>query len=717
MQIEGLVKKIIFHNTENGFIVFTLMQNNVSHKITGFSNSIYIGDFISIIGDVSKFNGESQYKMTSFTKEEPKEISDIINYLSSSRFKGIGQKTAKNIVNKFKYETIQIIKESPDKLKGITGVTNAIIKNLQKKIIKEKKYNDLEKYLKKFNIQNYLIIKFFEKYGLETLSILKENPYKLIYDFHNSIDFITCDNIANDLNISMYDYKRTEAGIYSVIHNNTERTSDVAMKYNEVINVTASFLNITPELSEESIITSLHKNLIKEDNIEEETYLYLKNIYYAEIGIAKKINKIIKNKNIKIKNIDKIIKTVSEIEDITPSKSQKVAIKNTLQSNASVITGKPGTGKTTIINFIIKSYKLSLNLNNDDIVLCSPTGRAAKKMSESTGMKAKTIHRLLKPNINGEGFLHNENKLLTGKLFIVDEMSMVDLLLAYYLIRSIPDDAIVLFVGDINQLESIGCGEVLTDFIDSIIITVSELNEIRRQSKESFIIKTAHSISKGEDIEFHHEDKNNDVWFVNAQNHNFNNQLINVYNRIKNKYNLDPLTEIQTITAKYEGVFGQKNINNILQNNINKNPKYIEVSSNNEQYIYKENDKIIQTTNNIDKDVYNGDIGYIEKIFDKEISINFYGDIILYKKSELDQIKLAYAITIHKSQGSEFSCVIIPVDFEQGRMLRRNLIYTALTRGKTVVVFIGNKNAINKAISTLKEKRLTTLNKRLKEFN
>jgi exodeoxyribonuclease V alpha subunit len=715
MQIEGIVKKVIFHNNENGFIVFTLSQNENIHKITGFSNAIYEGDFLCINGEHSQFNGESQYKIKTFTKTEPTELSDIVAYLSSKRFKGIGKKTAANIVDKLKEKTIETIKKNPENLKGIKGVTRKIISHLQVKIIEEKKYNDLENYLSKFNINNYWIIKIFEKYGLETLSLIKENPYKLIYDFSKNIEFSTLDNIAKDLDISLFDYKRTEAGIYYVIHQNTELTSDVAMPYTAVIKGNSKLLNISEELSEESIITSLHKELIKEDNINDETHLYLKSIYYAEVHIAEKVNKILNNKKNIIKNVESAIENIEKREKINLSMSQKKAMLNSLNSNISVITGKPGTGKTTIINCLIKVFKQKLYIDEKDIVLCSPTGRAAKKMSESTNMSASTIHRLLKPNVSGEGFVHDERKLLKGKLFIIDEMSMVDLLLAYYLLRAIPDDAIVVFVGDVNQLESIGCGEVLSDFIESKIIPVSRLIEIHRQAEKSFIIKSAHSISEGENINFHHDHKDNDVWFVQANSYNFDSQLISVFNRIKDKYNLDPFSEIQTITAKYNGAFGQNAINNVLQNNINDSPNFIEVFFNNEKYIYKENDKVIQTTNNIDKDIYNGDIGYIESITDREVYINFYGDTLIYKKNELDQIKLAYAITVHKSQGSEFPCVIIPIDFEQGRMLRRNLIYTALTRGKQMVVFLGNKAAIEKAIKTLKEQRLTTLKERLQE--
>jgi len=713
MQIEGIVKKIIFHNNENGFIVFTLSHNEENFKITGFSNGIYEGDFLSINGETSYFNGESQYKIKDFIKKEPTSVNDIILYLSSSRFKGIGKKTAVNIVNQFKEKTISIIQSKPDELRGIKGVTKKIIANLHSKIIEEKKYNDLENYLSKFNISNYWIIKIFEKYGLETLSLIKENPYILIYDFTNSISFSTVDLIAKNLEFSLFDYKRTEAGIFYTINYYTEKTSNVAMPYSLVIKNNAILLNISEELSEESIITSLHKNIIKEDFIEDETYLYLKSIYYAEIHIANKVKKLLSNKKNKIKNIKQFIEEVEEDENISLSKSQKVAMKNTLTNNISIITGKQGTGKTTIIKCLISAFKKSLSLNNDDIILCSPTGRAAKKMSELTDMNASTIHRLLKPKVGDEGFVYNQDKLLSGKLFIVDEMSMVDLLLAYYLLRSIPDDAIIVLVGDVNQLESIGCGDVLQDCIDSKIITVSELTEIHRQAEKSFIIKSSHQISEGNNIVFSHDHKDNDVWFVPANANNFNNQLITVFNRIKDKYNFDPFSEIQTITAKYNGVFGQNNINQILQNNINHHREQFEYFFNNETHIYKKNDKVIQIKNNIDKDIYNGDIGYIEEINDRDILINFYGDIINYKKNELDQIKLAYAITVHKSQGSEFPCVIIPIDLEQGRMLRRNLIYTALSRGKKMVVFIGSEVAIKKAINTLKEKRLTTLKKRL----
>lgn len=434
---------------------------------------------------------------------------------------------------------------------------------------------------------------------------------------------------------------------------------------------------------------------------------------YSECGIVRRLKQIIEsNRHKKVVSSEKFIEEIERSKDITYDKVQKEAIKKAEVSKVMILTGGPGTGKTTTIHGIIDLFKRS----NMDVILAAPTGRAAKRLSEATGMKAKTIHRLLeyKPP---EGYKRNEDNPLQGDVLIVDEASMIDVLLMYHLLKAVPEHMIIVIVGDIDQLPSVGPGNILQDIIASEVIPTIKLERIFRQARGSKIITNAHKINKGEKPDLS-GGTNSNFFFISEENAD---KVIDTIvklctKRLPNYYKVDPIKDIQVLTPMQRTETGAANLNTILQSALNKNTLSLKKGA----IEYRLHDKVMQVRNNYDKEVFNGDVGFVSAINveDQTLRVNFDDKEVEYEQLELDELVLAYATTIHKAQGSEYPIVIIPITFSHYVMLQRNLLYTGITRAKNVVVLVGNKSAIYEAVRNNKVKdRNTLLSKRLKETN
>lgn len=705
--IIGKVRYVKFFNEVNGYTIMEVKPNNgksitvvTSLSSKPLSNTKFKMDGVYTIN--SKY-GE-QFNASSCVEILPDDTVGIEAYLSSKLFKGIGPATAKKIVNKFGKNTLEVIDKTPEKLSEIKGISKKSIESLKESWVKNKEYQDVMIFLKKYGITNHMAMKIYKKYGSDTVDFINRNPYRLINDI-DGIGFLTCDKIALSMGYAYDSNERICATITYIFElmamdghtyqSPTNLKSEV-LKYLNNSNVDSESYVKEDKIDECINILVSQRNIIEDNSNEDEIKLSLFKYYWAEQNVADKLtelNNYYKNSKSKAKiNIKEIEKQVN----ITYNDKQKEAIKTALNNNVMVLTGGPGTGKTTTTNGIIKA----LQKQNLKITCAAPTGKAADRMSEVTGLEAYTIHRLIgcKPAETDNEEL-KASKRITSDVLIVDESSMINILLMNALLEMVPSYVKLILIGDIDQLPAIGPGNVLSDIIKSNNIPVIKLTEIYRQAKESKIITTAHNIINNEPVEVANT-KDNDMFFI--ENYYNDGVIRNVVDLIKNrlpkKYGLKP-TDIQVLIPMRVGDVGSININTILQSELNKSTVAIRIGDN----LFKVNDKVMQIKNNYDKDIYNGDTGIITDINpeDEIITIKFKDKVLEYEPYEMDQIQLAYAITIHKSQGSEYPICIIPITMGHYKMLNRNLIYTAITRCKNMCIIVGDKKAFTIATKTL----------------
>ncbi len=736
--LKGVVKKIIYRNAENDFIVAQLLcEDNNTVTLVGNSFNLNQGEKVIVTG---KWKENKKYglqlEIENLDVFLPTTKEGIEKFLGSGLIKGIGPITAKKIVEKFGLKSLDIIDKTPDRLTEIEGLAAKKLEIIKNEWAKQQYIREIIIFMQSCGISNTFAIKIFNTYGNNSIKILKTNPYKLIEDVIG-IGFKTADSIAEKLGIAKESDFRIRAGIIYLLNEITE-SGHCYYPLEELINLAVNLLQV-----ENSIILKAINDLIILNKIyvdENKEKVYLKNIYEYEKIVAKKLLEIKNSKKIPIidnfigknsaeckNNIntnnnntnntnnnfkeihsEEITRQVQEIADknnIELDENQLEAVKSAVNENVFIITGSPGTGKSTILKIIIDFFKK----HQKSVLLAAPTGRAAKRLSEATGYDAKTIHRLLKyqPKINK--FQVNENNKLNADLIVLDEASMIDIRLFKSLISAISENTRIIIVGDADQLPAVGPGNVLADIINSQSFKVIKLKKIYRQEGQSKIIYNAHRIRDGlfpsiKNSEF------KDFYFIEETNPELVIKTIvdMITNRIPNNFNLDPLKDIQVIVPTNKGVVGSNNLNLKIQEQINKSDVFIMRGNT----CFKLNDRVIQLKNNYDKEVFNGDIGFIKNIdFEmKELTIDFDERLICYDFFDTDQLNLSYAISIHKSQGSEFRCVIIPILTSHYMLLQRNLLYTAITRAKEIAVLIGSKKAIGIAVNkNIVEERFTTL--------
>ncbi|HNS55768.1 MAG TPA: ATP-dependent RecD-like DNA helicase [Smithellaceae bacterium] len=719
--LQGQIERITFTSEDTGYTVAKVKVYGVREPVT------VIGNIVNPTpGEIIKMRGEwgnhpkfgEQFKIVFCQTTTPASVHGIEKYLGSGLVKGIGPVMAKRIVKMFQEKTLDVIENEIEKLTAVEGVGQKRIGMIKKAWEEQKEIRAVMIFLQSHGVSSAYAAKIYKRYGNDAIKIVQENPYQMATDIFG-IGFLTADKIAQKLGFAKDSELRAQAGILYVLHEMADE-GHVYFPYEKLIEKCREMLDIDREIIVLAMAAvSMDKRVVIEDiNLNLAEYqennkaVYLSGYYAAEKYLAERLKKLIAApKSIRRIDSGKAIKWVQERLSLILAEKQIEAVRRAAENKVMVITGGPGTGKTTIINAILKIFSAI----KAGIMLAAPTGRAAKRLSEATGQEAKTIHRLLEYNMRRGGFQKNEEYPLDCDLLIVDEASMVDTLLMHHLLKALPVNATFIMVGDVNQLPSVGAGNVLRDIIDSGAIEVVQLNEIFRQAKESSIIVNAHRINEGAFPNLiANQDKLDDFYFIEHEDPQKALELIInlVKERIPQRFGLNCLNDIQVLTPMHKGTVGAGNLNVEIQKALNPGDEGVQRGGR----LYKVHDKVMQVVNNYEKEVYNGDIGMISSIDEeaKEVVVVIDEREIIYDYADLDELVHAYAVSIHKSQGSEYPAVVMPILTQHYVMLQRNLLYTGVTRGKKLVVIVGTKKAMAIAVRNNKtQKRYTLLKERI----
>lgn len=707
-----VVERIIFQNEENGYTVVKCKAKGYHELVTvvGLMPSVAVGSVLSLQGSW-KNDGKygPQFTVHSFEEILPVTTYGIEKYLGSGLIKGIGPIFAKKIVNTFGIETLVVIESNADRLLEIHGLGKTRVERVKKSWQEQKEIKNIMLFLQSYGVSTNHATKIFKTYGTDSINVVKENPYRLADNIWG-IGFKTADTIAEKLGVAKDAAIRLRSGLLYSLNKLSEDGHCYAVS-DQLFKAAARMLETTAE----KLRPVLEDMAQTGDVIVEDEAIYLPPFYFSEIGVAKKVRNLIETTRRKRIDTAGVIERLNTPKHggITYDEVQLEAIRTAVMHKFMVLTGGPGTGKTTTTLGIIQAFQAS----GLQVLCAAPTGRAAKKMSEATGMEAKTIHRLLefKPP---QGYQRNAENPLEGDVLILDECSMIDIILMHNLLKAVPDDMTVIMVGDTDQLPSVGAGNVLNDIIASEVVPVVRLQRIFRQAQGSRIIMNAHRINQGKDIDITNG-KASDFFFIeSATPEEALEKIINlVATRLPGYYHADPIRDIQVLTPMQRGLVGAVNLNKMLQERLNPAVAALAKPSINRAGIeYRLHDKVMQIKNNYDKEVFNGDIGTITdvNVEDQELTISFDGREVTFERSDLDEVVLAYATTIHKSQGSEYPIVVMPFMMTHFVMLQRNLLYTAVTRAKKVLVLVGEQKAIGYAIRNQKpNERKTRLSLRL----
>ncbi|MCL5260683.1 MAG: ATP-dependent RecD-like DNA helicase [Gammaproteobacteria bacterium] len=717
-KLSGSIERITFHNEDSGFCVLKAKVRGQLDLVTviGSAATVAPGEYIECQGLwVNDKQHGMQFKAEHLKVIPPTTIEGIEKYLSSGLIKGIGPHFAKVLIKAFGETVFDVIDNHPNRLTKLPGIGKKRKKMILTAWAEQKVIRTIMVFLQSHGVGTARAVRIYKTYGDHAIEIVRENPYRLAIDIFG-IGFKTADALAMRLGIAKDSIKRAEAGVIHVLQEFAAE-GHCALLREKICQATAELLEIEKEIIESAIDAEIKEKRLVLETINDNACLFLASLYMAELSSAKNIARLKKGQppwgNI---NYEKALHWAAEKTHITLSPSQRQAVLLALKEKVTIITGGPGVGKTTIINNILKIVRAK----KIQVALAAPTGRAAKRLNEATGCTAKTIHRLLEFDPSTHAFRHNQNNPLRVDMVIVDEASMIDIVLWHNFTKAIPDHAALLIVGDIDQLPSVGPGAVLADLIISNTIPVASLTEIFRQAAKSQIIVNAHRVNQGQFPATLHttNDGLTDFYFIEAETPEIiHEKLLQVVTeRIPNRFGFNAKNDIQILTPMNRGGLGSRSLNSILQEKLNPhgNPRITRFGT-----TYAPGDKIIQNVNNYDKDVFNGDIGIITSIDVAETSVrvNYDGHLVVYDFNELDEVQLAYATSIHKSQGSEYPVVVIPIATQHFMLLARNLLYTAITRGKKLVVIIGQVKALAIAIRNVAtKKRLTNLPARLKEL-
>src|SRR6056297_767173 len=699
--LAGLVERVTFHNAENGFCVLRVKARGHRDLITtvGHAAMISAGEWVTAYGVwINDRSHGLQFKAQFLRTSAPSSIDGIEKYLGSGMIRGIGPVYAKRMVKMFGKDVFDIIEAAPERLREVEGIGPKRADKITAGWADQKVIREIMVFLHEHGVGTARAVRIFKTYGTDAVQVMSENPYRLAKDIRG-IGFRTADLIAEKLGIEKTAMIRVRAGISFAL---SEAMGDghCGLPRADLIGLAEKLLEVPQPLIESALLEEIAEETVTADRLGDADCIFLTGLYLAERSIAEHLKRICAG-SLPWPDIDadKALPWIEQKTGLSLAESQAEAIRLALRSKLMVITGGPGVGKTTIVNSILRI----LAAKRVNLLLCAPTGRAAKRMTEATGMAAKTIHRLLEFDPKAFGFKRDEENPLDCDLLVVDESSMVDVLLMQSLLKAVPDHAALLIVGDIDQLPSVGPGQVLADIIGSGAVPVVRLTEVFRQAAQSKIITTAHAINAGRMPDLAPpEEGAADFYFVPASEPE---QAVPrivelVSKRIPKRFGFDPIKDIQVLCPMNRGGVGARSLNIELQAALNPaGDKKVERFG----WTFAPGDKVMQIENDYDKDVYNGDIGMIEDVDldEGEVAVDFDGRTVTFVFGELDTLVPAYAATIHKSQGSEYPAVVLPVMTQHYAMLQRNLIYTGVTRGKKLVVLVGQKKAVAIAVKNV----------------
>lgn len=717
-ELVGTIERFTFQNEETGYTVARLIPQGKSYEVTviGSLTGVNIGESVRLKGHwITHPKFGRQFEIHQYTVQLPATIEGLRKYLGSGMVKGIGPVTAANIVDFFGLDTLEIIESNPHRLSEVPGIGYKRTSQIVTAWEEQKQIKEVMLFLQGHGISTGLAVKIYKQYGDEAIEVVRQSPYRLAKDIFG-IGFKTADKIARQMGLPLTAPERIQAGLLYAMSAISEDGHCFATReqlLNEAINLL--------EVPLEDCKVQLDWLLLRQELILDEEAIYLPPFYYAELGTANRIVRLLASPSARLKvfqsaNWQEIFAWQDISSEIQLTDQQKDAIQMALSNKVSILTGGPGTGKSTITNNLIQL----LQSQQASFLLAAPTGRAAKRMNEATGQPAKTIHRLLEfsPESRG-GFKRNEENPLDADLIIVDEVSMVDILLFNRLVSAVAESSHLLLVGDVDQLPSVGPGNVLRDLINSQVIPVTRLETIFRQAQDSHIVENAHRINRG-DFPIFAKASQDFFLFSEEDPEKAADWIIDlVTDRISRKFGFAPAEDIQVLSPMHRGVVGVSAINQRLQAALNPTrPGVMEFKHG--ARTFREGDRVMQIRNDYDRDIFNGDIGKITRIdLDEQVvQVDFDGHLVAYDYSQLDEMVHAYAISIHKAQGSEYPAVVIPLLTQHYLMLQRNLLYTGVTRARKLVVLVGSKRAIGIAVHNDKiAQRNTKLAERLQGKN
>ncbi|AKG21317.1 SF1B family DNA helicase RecD2 [Calothrix sp. 336/3] len=724
--ITGVVERLTFHSEESGYTVARLQRPKVSEltTITGSFAGIQPGQTLQLNGFWREHPQYGlQFQVTNYKETKPATITGIEKYLGSGLIKGVGPVTAKRIVAHFGLETLDIIENQIDRLNEVSGIARKRITLIKKAWETQKAIKEVMIFLQTHGVSTTYAVKIYKNYGDKSIGIVTNNPYQLAVDIYG-IGFITADQIARNLGVPADSEFRYRSGLTHVL-NEASEDGHCYLPQPELIEKASQCLKTNEHQPTEEGITEIIKTMSFQDELIRESapdntlLCYNPAFFNTENNLALLIGQHLKNPiEPDINRVRTWLTKFTESRNVELSPQQQEAVEMAAYSKVAVLTGGPGTGKTFSVRTIVQLWKAM----GKSIALAAPTGRAAQRLTEMTGLEAKTVHRLLEFDPKNMGFKRDMKNPLPQKAIIVDEASMLDLFLAYSLIKAVPEDGQILFVGDIDQLPSVGPGKVLADFINSGKVPVVRLTQIFRQAQTSAIIRNAHQINQGQYPSMEpisDAPKSDCLWHGGGQQPEHGVQAIaELIADFVPKLGFNPAIDVQVLAPMTRGLVGTRNLNNVLQQLINPpSPQKVEVTRGG--VIFRVGDRVIQLTNDYNREVFNGDVGFITKIDteEQEVIVQYQDRDVTYDYADLNELALAWSVTIHKSQGSEYPVVIMPIYTQHFMLLSRNLIYTGLTRAKRLAIIIGSKKAISMAVRSVNQKeRYTQLQERLAQI-
>ena len=715
-QISGQVERVTFHSSETGFAVLKVKVRGQRELVTvvGSSPKVSPGEWLEAQGVwvIDSEHGQ-QFKAEILRTSHPSTAEGIERYLGSGSIKGIGPHFASRLVKKFGKDIFNIIETFPRRLLEIKGIGQVRLDRISSAWQEQKVVSEIMVFLHSHGVGTSRAFRIYKTYSEDSIDKIIADPYCLARDIWG-IGFKTADQIAGSIGIEKQSDIRARAGVEYTLQELTD-SGHCAFPRISLAEKAAKMLEIPSVIIESAIDYGIESERLVQHEFNNTDLIYLRSLDISELILADNLIRLSRERHpCPAMDIVKAIEWVESKIGITLAQAQCTALELAIVNKVLVITGGPGVGKTTLVNAIVKVFQAK----KLKVVLSAPTGRAAKRMSEATGMEAKTIHRMLEFDPATMGFKHHYDNPLKGDVFIIDETSMVDLVLAHQVVRAIPKHAVLILVGDIDQLPSIGSGRVLRDIIESEVLPVCRLTEVFRQAAKSSIITNAHLVNQGRFPQWPKSKvaspDENDFYFVEIDDPERGAQLILqlVKTKIPQKFGFDSKNDIQVLTPMQRGILGARNLNIVLQQALTPEGESVQRFG----WTFRAGDKVMQIRNNYTKDVFNGDIGRLMSIdnIEKEVTVSFDGRSVIYDFGELDELILSFAISIHKSQGSEYPCVVIPIHIQHYLLLQRNLLYTAITRGKKLVIIVGSKKALAIAVKKIESShRVTTLKERL----